>query len=561
MKRRIIILMAIAVSAIGSSAQNLSESLLVEGHFRPEVISADRLSVLPAPLTLKVPESLMSYDRNGVIASFAPDALAMEATGWRSSKIFDKSKGYVDVRLGSWLNSSLSAGYNPVRNDNTCFNVYLQHNSTSLRRAWKGNKESTGVSGDRCFRYDETIGTHLKQKIGEAGLLSVAGQYHIGYFNYYGTSTGPVENGKIKAPTQTLNDAYADIAWIGNEIGKFSYAADADVRYFGYRAMYLPIPGKNGSFTENKGGRETSVNIGAKIGYKIGAHGNLRLNARYSGVINNVGNNVNRAEIIPSYEFSKKFYSFRLGMNVAVTENGEQTRLRIAPDVMFSARKGIISVSANIGGGTHLRTLAWAHMYDYYSDPGALCYKAAYSPIDADVAFQLNPGGKWTFGVDWRWRTTLDETFGGYYQALLNDMPLPENAFPESGHIHGFRLEVNAGYDFCRYFSLKGKGSWQPQNGTTGFFNGFDRAVFTADVMAESHPIEKLMFALNYNLRAKRLLLPGNISQLNFRGEYQATQKISIGVEIRNLLNRHEYSFPGISLEGINFLAGAGIKF
>ncbi|MDE5840070.1 MAG: hypothetical protein K2H49_04045, partial [Muribaculaceae bacterium] len=536
-------------------------SVTVEGHYKPEVFAADRLAMLPEVLMLKVADSPMRYDRKGVTAAFAPDALPMTATGWRTSKDYDRCKGYVDVRLGSWLNSSVSAGYNAIRNEDTRLNVYLQHNSTSLWQAWKENADAGIPAADRRFRYDETIGADLQQKIGYAGVLTAAAQYHLGYFNYYGTDSGSSKEGRISAPTQTLNDVYVKAGWTGPDIGKLSYGADAEVRYFGYRSMYLPLPGTEGKLAADRGSRETELNIGGNVRYKTGKNAQIEVNVRYSGVINAVGNNVNRGELIPAYVFSRKSLSLRLGLNAAVTGNGERTRFRIAPDVMLSARKGIVAFSASAGGGTHLRTLAWAHTYDYYSDPGTGCYRAAYTPVDARIAVQLNPGGRWTFGVDGAWRTTIDETFGGYYQALLNGTMLPGNAFPEGGRIHGFSLGVNAGYDFCRYISLKGKGTWQPQDGSKGYFNGFDRAAFTAEVSAESRPIDKLIIGLCYRLRAKRLLLSDNISRLDLKGDYRITDRISVGAELNNLLNRHEEMLPGLPLEGFNLTGGVQITF
>lgn len=559
MKRGIFIL--IGLMSMGMSAQNLSESVTVEGRYQPEVIAADRIPVLPTALTLKVPDSPMSYDRNGVIAAFAPDALPMEATGWKATKAFDISKGYINVFLGSWLNSSLSAGYNAINTANTRLNIYLQHNSTSLWQAWKENAASGTPAADKRFRYDESIGANLKQRFDNAGDLTAALQYHFGYFNYYATTIGPVKNGRIEAPTQNLNDAYANLVWTGTVNENFTYSADADVRYFGYRDAYLPLPNNFNELAKEKGTRETAINIGGKMTAKTGKRGLIELGLRYSGVINSVGNDMNRGELLPSYLYTGKTFSMRFGLNAAVVGNGHRTQVRIAPDVMFSARKGILAFSAKAGGGTYFRTLAWAHMYDYYSDPGMGCHQAAYTPIDALMSFQLNPGGRWTFGIEGGWRTTLDETFGGYYQALLNNLELPENAFSESGKIYGFSLRANAGYKFNRYFALSGRFAWQPQDGSKGYFNGFDRAAITTEVSAESSPNDKLSIGLDYRLRAKRLLLPGCMSRLNLRGEYRITEKISVGLELNNLLNRHEEMLPGLALEGFNASAGLQITF
>lgn len=546
----------------------------MEGRYTPEVIPADRLALLPAAVTLTAPESPMVYDRNGVIAKFAPDALNMPATGWRAKKAYDDSKGYLDFRLGSWLNSSLSAGFNAIRNEDTRLNLYLQHNSTSLWQPWKEDAAISRRAADKRFRYDETIGADLTHKYSGAGSLKATLQYHLGYFNYYGTYYGAApdsgqeerSDAHIVAPTQTLNDVYARLGWSGESTGKLKYSADADVRHFAYRAMYLPtMIGQYAEYAKSKGERETAINAGGGVTYRLDDNqikaSSIGADLRYSGVINAVGNDVGRVELIPAYTLTARAYTLRIGANLAMVANGVSTRFRAAPDVSFSARKGIATVLASVGGGTHLRTLAWMHTMDYYSNPGYGCYEAAYTPLDVRIAFQLNPGGKWTFGMEWDGRTTTDESFGGLYQAILNGNPDAYGGYPESGKIQGFSISANAGFEFSRFLGLHGKMAFQPQKGKTGFLNGFDRPKVTVDLSAVSSPIERLSLRLDYRLKAKRMLLPGSLSRLDLSGEYRITDKVSVGAQLNNLLNRHEEMLPGLPLEGFNAAAGMQITF
>ena len=548
-------------------AQRITESVTVEGHYTPEIIPADRLPLLPAPMTLAAPESPMSYDRTGVTAAFAPAALRMPSTDWRAGKAYDTSKGYIDLRMGSWLNSSLSAGFTAISEEATRLDIYLQHNSTSLWQAWKGD-ESKGIpAADHRFRYDETIGAELSHHVRGAGTLTADAQYHLGYFNYYATSTRSNENGHEKAPTQTINDVYARVGWRGENFGKLTYCAGADVRHFAFRAMYIPViegPAPY-RYLRTQGARETAINVGGDIEYSLsGSSGNgssIGTGVRYSGVLNSMGNDVNRVEATPGYTFIGRNHSVRIGVNLAAVDNGVKTRFRLAPDLKFSARKGVTAFSAAIGGGTHLRTLAWMHEMDYYANPGIECYEAAYSPLDIRLALQFNPGGRWTWGVEGTWNTTLDETFGGLYQALLDNDMNRYDGYPASGRIHGFSLSVNAGYEFSRYFVVRGKGSWQPQDGSKGILNGFDRPKLTGELTVESEPTERLSLQLDYRLRAKRQFGLARISRLGFSADYRITDRISIGAELDNLLNRHEEMLPGLPLEGFNAMGGVQIVF
>lgn len=565
--RQIIALAAFAGIPGIAPAQTITESVTVEGRYTPEIIPADRLPLLPVPMTLSAPESPMSYDRTGVTAAFAPGALSMPSTDWRARKAYDTSRGYLDLRLGSWLNSSLSAGYAAIKEEATRLDVYLQHNSTSLWQAWKGDEGNGIPAADHRFRYDETIGAELRHNLTGTGTLTAGVQYHLGYFNYYATSTRSIENGHEKAPTQTINDIYARVGWRGENYGKLTYSAEADVRHFAYRAMYIPViegPAPY-RYLRTQGGRETAVNVGGDINYSLsegsGKGSSIGIGVCYSGVLNAIGNDVNLVKATPGYTFVGRNHSLRIGVNLAAVDNGVKTRFRIAPDVRFSARKGITAFSATIGGGTHLRTLAWMHEMDYYADPGIGCYEAAYSPLDIRLALQFNPGGRWTWGVEGTWNTTIDETFGGLYQALLNNDLNRYGGYPASGRLHGFSVAVNAGYEFSRYFAVKGKGAWQPQDGSKGILNGFDRPKLTGELTVESRPTDRLSLRLDYRLRAKRQFGLARISRLGLSADYRIADRISIGVELDNLLNRHEELLPGLPLEGFNALGGVQIVF
>ena len=556
----------IAAAFAGLHAQNLEESLTVEGKYTPEVIAADRLSVLPSVMSLTAPASRLGYELEGVAANFSPDALAMPATGWRSTKPSDTSRGYVDLSMGSWLNSRLHAGYAAIRNEDTRLDVYLRHYSTSLWRAWKADPaKGIGEAASRRFRYDETVGADFSHRFAGAGKLSAALHYHYGHFNYYATQCKLEDTkGKRNAPAQDLNDVYGRVKWEKDFSEKLLFTADADFRYFGYRKNFIPQLFSSSwvsssiyrSFLADKGCGETVVNVGANTEYAFSRANKIGLGLQYSGVINNPGLDLNRLRFLPGYDYTHGNVSLHVGAELAVANS----RFRIAPDLRFAARDKDVAFSATIGGGTYLRTMAWMHDMDYYSDPSYTCSEATYSPIDARLALQYNPGGRFTFGVEGIWTTLIDQPFGGIYQAYLNGTGgIRYNEIYSQDRLHGFSIGVNAGYEFSRYFGVRGNFNWQPQHGATGILNGFDRPAITANVSATSKPLDALTLKLDYNLRAKRQLLSGNISRLNFAADYSINERMTVGLTLDNLLNRHEMLLPDLPTEG--FTAAGRLRF
>ena len=71
----------------------------------------------------------------------------------------DTYRGYVSLTSGSYLNTSLSAGYRFVDNPHTTFGAWLQHNSSSLFRpdAETGPTAVPDVKPARKKLYDETL--------------------------------------------------------------------------------------------------------------------------------------------------------------------------------------------------------------------------------------------------------------------------------------------------------------------------------------------------------------------------------------------------------------------
>ena len=100
------------------------------------------------------------------------------------------------------------------------------------------------------------------------------------------------------------------------------------------------------------------------------------------------------------------------------------------------------------------------------------------------------------------------------------------------------------------------------------------RPTFTAELNADIKPIDKLTFSLNYVYAGGRKTVYSNyiipvqevikmkdINELNFRGEYQVTDWLSVNARVNNLLfQKYELQY-GYALQGFNVLGGLSFKF
>ena len=128
------VLSAAALACATAAQAQLHEAINVEGRYVPEIIRIDRVNAFPKAMRFSIDSQPIGYEGSGVAASFSPTLFTMPASGWRDSRLINDNPGDLELGAGSWLNSTLSAGYRFIDNSSTLFGVRLQHNSTSL---WK----------------------------------------------------------------------------------------------------------------------------------------------------------------------------------------------------------------------------------------------------------------------------------------------------------------------------------------------------------------------------------------------------------------------------------------
>lgn len=595
---------AITMGGLFASAQ-YDQNINVEGKYVPEYISHDRIGLFPEPVKFPAQKSELDYSLTGVNADFEPMLVPLQATGWNSTRLYSANRGYLDLALGSWLRSTLSAGYRFVETKETIFGVRFQHNSTSL---WKP-EVSTAAADTRMWRYDESLGLYAAHSFGDNGRLDAAVDYHLGNFNYYGYAFAD-------APTQTLNDVAFRASWhspSGRDI--LTWHAGAAVRYFGYRSLYLPAT--TGGRPQNiQGSRETSAAIDAGINFPLSsksaigleAEGQLIAYAKPEGLTSAetaaiAPDNYGMVTLTPYYRFVRSRLNIRLGARVdlafrAGEVNDRYSTFHIAPDVRLDYNAGPLALYLHATGGNRLNTLAANYERDYYQNPAVCSSRPEYTPLDATIGVTFGPFGGFHAGFDISYRMTNGLRYGGWYMPALNGdnvvagsvrlpasidgRPVDYDFNPGMGYnIRGFSLGLNVGYDAGRYFKIDGSGHYQKQDGDTGYFNGYDRPEWTAELRAETNPWSTLKFSVGYSLRAMRMMavptywgdesklngafttdvrLP-NTSMLSFGASYGITDNFDVSIQADNLLNRKNLYLPGLPEPGIAFSAGISLRF
>ena len=569
-----------AAAALPAAAQ-YDQTIQVEGTYTPEVIQRDRISVFPQREKFSVETSPLDFSTTGVNSAFVPQALPLPATGWRDIRAFSRSRGYVALDMGSYLNTSLSAGYRFVDNESTVVGLRLQHLSTSLFHP----RLSQATDDVKRWLYDETLGLYASHQFNGKGRLDAAVDYHLGCFNYYGYAPSLPAADKVKAPTQTLNDVAARIGWHSPAaVDDISYSLALGARYFGYRALPLPDGSKL------KGTRETDLSLAGDVNFPTSGSSSLGidLDSRlliYDSEVANV-RNYGLLALTPYYKFTKADVNIRLGAKLDFTFNAgpkldKYKVFHIAPSVTVDYKAGPAALYLRALGGTRLHTLAAGSEWNYYQMPALLSTLPVYAPVDLTAGVGFGPFSGFDASIDFGWRYAKNEYLGGFYTPVLNDAAsflsdpaqLANATFCNNRDseyrlsLRGYTIGLNLGYDAGRYFKIKASGHYQPQSGRDSYFNGYDLPRWTADIWAETNPWSTLRLRLGYEYRGVRRCFPAHnyrlpdVTNLNFGASYAVNSRFSVRIDAVNLLCRKIEMLPGLPSERLQLSAGLSYKF
>ena len=612
-------------------AQGLHESIGVDGKYVREVIIQDKIYTLPKKLNFTLESNPPAYFLTGLPTPFRPQSVAMPTVTPFADRQIPDTKGYLDFCLGSWLDGNLSAGYRFVNTERTIAGAFIQANTSLL---WK--PEISELTSDIHRRLaDGRVGVYASHRFDGKGTLDGTVLYGLSGFNYYGYSALQdlpwlPAGTKADVPTQTVNEVRGDFGWHSarNRHG-FSYDAGLDVSYLGYRSLYLPSPsggmvspdGRYSGLTRLRGDRETGLRLNASArkqwsgGSELGA--DLRTTLMlYTETEDESGekispDNYGAVGLTPYYRFARGLLNIRVGADIDLILNAgpagdRYPAFRIAPDVRLDWRKGGVGLYLNVLGGTELRTLAWMQSLDWYTMPCVGSTRPVYSPLDAALGANFGPYGGFSAGASFRYKVTRGMPEGGWYMAYLNygDSQMPGISFPGGAwpspesftpagkglNLHGMSVEAHAAYTLGRILDIKASGTYQPQSGRTGYFNGYDRPRWTASLSALVRPVNQLSIEVGYEYRGVRniysswdwisgtksdlpvvddterdsplasLRLP-DLTLLNARAGWQFTPRIGIFVQAANILNRHDAILPLTPTSGISVTGGVNLLF
>lgn len=594
MRRSFISALIPVIATLFAQAQ-YNPTVNVDGTYKPDIIDRDRINTFPDLPKLQIPATSLQFDLKGVNADFPPTGIPMEATGWET--LPKAGKGFVYAELGSWLNAGLIAAYRFVDTRSTTAWIRFDHNSTSL---WKPGEDYINDKDRRREACDERLRLGITHRAEGYGRLSACIDYNFARYNYYTVMESD--------PFQNFNDAALRLDWKSESASRFCIDAGAGFRYTGFSTMYIPYymlqepSGPDDNLIRLSGQRDMDITLGADMSMTLGSRRNyagVRLDGEIiltEGLKGSRKSDLCRPQnygiltLEPYYRHETDRLRFIAGARMDFPINtASGTGLAdiypvfpksrkgqdfyISPDLRFDYVRGSVAVEIHATGGASLYTLSTAHDRDFYCQPGTWNTLPEYSPLDATAAFRFGPFSGFQFRVSGSYRITKQLRNGGWYTLFLNEGRFYEgdNIFYNmtapadlTVNLSGVSLGLGLSYEYGPEFRINAEGTWQPQHGKTGYFNGYDMPELTAAVAVESNPWSSLRLTLRYDLRALRRSLVDystlsddieiplrNWSNLCFIAGYDIFRNFTLGVRLDNLLNRKQSILYGLPMPGL----------
>lgn len=538
-------LAAFAACVLPAAAQTLRENVSVEGRFRPDVVQPERINGFSPdnfnPLKIKP----LDFDLDATTADFAATGNPMGAVALRAVRPA-ASRGYLDLSLGSWLNSNLSAGYALVSGDATRLQLGLQHNSTSLWRP----RLSQEMADVRRWRYDESLILDFAHDFSSCGILEASASYAFHRFNYYAFSPDydtPLESyGNV--PAQTVNDLALRVAWQSRRrAAGLEWNAGVNYRLLDFRHNYgvgttlaqAPHTAPERSFlAASDGVAENMLRVFGDVRYKWNeAHSagidadftewlypgdDLTAMPEYARRMEEAPASYSLMRLTPYWRYAADGFTLRVGADLDFAFNADgrnadsrYSAFHIAPDVRLDWRSGLFGFYARALGGTSAHSLSWLFSRNYYCIPSPGASLPLYTPLDAAVGFEIGPVAGFSAGLELDYRISRNVRPEGWLMPYLNldDMGAVPGLWPVESvdysdvaayNIHGGNIELHARYSAGRIFSAEASVAYSPQHGRRGWTDGVDRARWRLHLQAETRPLEPLRIALAYDYRGVR---------------------------------------------------------
>lgn len=548
-----------------------NRQIMLEREFNPTLQGASKINTLPAVHEPEVKNAPVKYETTQPTLFFDSYALGDTGSGDIKTQIdYSRKRGYLSLAGGNYMNLRGALGIKIVDTAADQLDFYARHYSTNGDIKY-ADKEY-GLDKAKAKYMNNFFRTNYQHSF-EFLKWNLAADFENTSFNYYGNPFGAGNLQNIDKK-QTFNTFGVETGVQSTEKNEFVYAGSVSFKHFTTKyGSTLDDDGVNGNILNGLLDIAAPFQSDKYIGVRVGA-----MHQSFSKVDwankNDYFHSLTNLRFNPYFKLDGGNYSVHLGVNVNYAIDNDN-KLAIAPDInaqwQFADKTAFYLVAT---GGINENNHVDMMRENRYLSPDQ---RIAYSHTIADGVIGIKSGvvKGLEFDIFGGYKYVKDEHFYSYSDTSSWDN-VGQAEYYDIGTGHFGALLKTSLIPYTD-LSLKAVGYFYNAEYEENMIGGpatkkvktpWGLPKFSLQFNANVNPFDNLTLSMSYNLKTGRKayyygsgVKMKNINELNFRGEYELFDWLSINAQLNNVLNQKYETQLGYTHQGLNILGGVSFKF
>ncbi|EGK03050.1 hypothetical protein [Dysgonomonas gadei] len=598
----VIALGIVSLTATAQKDSTLIRQVLLERDYNPTLQDASKVNTQPSIYSPVIKAKELKFVSTVPQITLTNNKLGSAAPSDINTGVdYSKKRGYLVLGAGNNSNLEGAFGYRLVNGDRDRLDISATHSSTSANVDYINADPYT--MDEAKAKYSASKVNLKYQHMFDPSVLWFDASFYNTSYNYYGNPfiSESAALSPAAYPIDMDSRQNVDVFSIGAGL-KSSDKNEGILKYKG-GVRYQNFKSKYGIYTNQDGPKGGQLDLDADFYTELGSDRSIGvkgfiMNQSFSSknetFDKDAFHSFTNITATPYIKFQGGNWDADLGVNVSGMFD-TKTKVLVSPNVKAAIHiNDVNTFYGEVTGGVNNNTYLDVLQENRYVNPIA---RVEYSKtlFDARLGFRSGVVSGFEFDIFAGYKKT-DKDHLYLAQSLYN--PLSSTYFPDAltwGNV-GTPLYANIGTGhvggllktkLIPYTDLSAKITAyfydvKYANGNVTLIDkdlysekkAWGRPTFTAELNADIKPIDKLTFSLNYVYAGGRKTVYSNymipvqevikmkdINELNFRGEYQVTDWLSVNARVNNLLfQKYELQY-GYALQGFNVLGGLSFKF
>lgn len=599
----VIALGIVSLTATAQKDSTLIRQVLLERDYNPTLQDASKVNTQPSIYSPVIKAKELKFVSTVPQITLTNNKLGSAAPSDINTGVdYSKKRGYLILGAGNNSNLEGAFGYRLVNGDRDRLDISATHSSTSANVDYINADPYT--MDEAKAKYSASKVNLKYQHMFDPSVLWFDASFYNTSYNYYGNPfiSESAALSPAAYPIDMDSRQNVDVFSIGAGL-KSSDKNEGILKYKG-GVRYQNFKSKYGIYTNQDGPKGGQLDLDADFYTELGSDRSIGvkgfiMNQSFSSknetFDKDAFHSFTNITATPYIKFQGGNWDADLGVNVSGMFD-TKTKFMVSPNVKAAIHiNDVNTFYGEVTGGVNNNTYLDVLQENRYVNPIA---RVEYSKtlFDARLGFKSGVVSGFEFDIFAGYKKTdkdhlyLAESLynppadGGYASDVMmwGNVGTPLYANVGTGHVGGLlktklipytdlSAKITAYFYDVKYangnVTLIDKDLYSEKK-------AWGRPTFTAELNADIKPIDKLTFSLNYLYAGGRKTVYSNymvpvvevvkmkdINELNFRGEYQVTDWLSVNAKVNNLLfQKYELQY-GYALQGFNVLGGLSFKF